>query len=184
MMYKSVTFLFALMLLISCGGSGSSSGSSADGGGKSGQGIVTSLSGSSWQTECSKYNKFAAIDDDSIWNVRSSVRIDSSLQATFKTEFFHPEDTICKTMLFDTLNIINLEVKGKVTTDESIDAYKLNETYIFSSEDTMPEVTYTLVYFATEKLYFGKPTGVNLGTTAETRHSSISLADYYVQKVN
>ncbi len=83
-------------------------------------------------------------------------------------------------MIFDTIDISNLEIKGKTISDESIEAYHLNETFTYNSEDDLPP-NYTLIYLNSERLYFGQSSGENLGESEDKRHSSIVLDDYFTQ---
>jgi hypothetical protein len=105
-------------------------------------------------------------------------------KATNITEFFRPSDTACASMMFNTTDISRLEITDKIISEESIEAYGLNETFIFSSDKTNLSPRYTLIYIDSERLYFGQKSGSNLGKTPETRHSSISLDDYFSQIIN
>jgi len=167
------------MFLFSCGGS--------DGGGATEtpkKGVVASLSNTSWEKECSSYNKLSPDDSVTLWNTKTSLSIDASLKSTYRTAFFHPTDTACNSVMFDTIDIAQFEVIGKVISEESIEAYGLNETFTYNSGENALKPNYTLLYIDSEKLYFGQKSGSNLGDTSETRHSSISLDDYFSQVIN
>lgn len=181
----SLAIVLSSMFLLSCGGSGGSSGSGDNTGTQTSQeALIESLSYSSWEKACfPMYN--SSTDELSIsWYAKRRLRIDASLKATYITEFFRPLDTVCESMVFDTTDISRLEITNKVISEESIEAYGLNETFIFSSEGDELLSSYTLIYIDSEKLYFGQASGENLGETSGSRHSSISLDDYFSQIIN
>jgi len=162
-------------------------------GGTKGDGVVTKisksdviaeLSNTNWEKECSPYNKLASDELKDAWNVKIKLSIDSSLKATYRTEYFQPTDTECNLMMFDALDISKFDIAGKVITEESIEAQGLNETFIYHSDNRDLSSSYTLIYIDSEKLYFGQKSGLNLGKTPETRHSSISLDHYFTQIIN
>ena len=167
------------MFLFSCGGS---DGDTATETSKSDS--IVKLSNTSWEKECSPYNKLSSDELKGLWNVKIKLSIDSSLKSTYRTEFFHPTDTECDSMMFDTLDISKFEITDKVISEESIEAYGLNKTFIYNSDNSDPPPSYTLIYIDSEKLYFGQKSDSNLGKTPETRHSSISLDDYFSQIIN
>ncbi|RVU35557.1 hypothetical protein EOE67_13260 [Rheinheimera riviphila] len=82
-------------------------------------------------------------------------------------------------MMFDAMDISKFDIRGQIISDESIETYVLNETFTYNSggRDTPPN--YTLVYIDSEKLYFGQKSAKSSGKTSETRHSSISLDNYF-----
>lgn len=175
----SITIALSSMLLFSCGGSEEdivTETSKSD--------SIAKLSNTSWEKECSPYNKLSSEELIDLWNVKIKLSIDSSLKSTYRTEFFHPTDTECDSMMFDTLDISKFEITVKVISEESIEAYGLNETFVFNSDNSDPPPSYTLIYIDSEKLYFGQKSGSNLGKAPETRHSSISLDDYFSQILN
>jgi len=174
-----ITIALSSIVLFSCGGS---EGDAATETSKSD--LKVKLSNTSWEKECSPYNKFSSDELKDVWNVKIKLSIDSSLKSTYRTEYFHPTDTKCDDMMFDAMDISRFDITGKVISEESIEAYGLNETFIFNSENSDPLPSYTLMYFDSEKLYFGQKSGSNLGKTPETRHSSISLDDYFSQIIN
>lgn len=165
--------------LSSCGGSEGSSANNS-----SNQGLAASLKGTSWQKECTPFFSPTTSNPQPSWNIKVKIRVDNYLQATYRTDFYRPEDTICDAVVFDAMDITNLTIAGKVFTEESIEAYKLNQNTVYNSEDTPVLPKYTIVYIDSEKLYLGQNSGENLGETPETRHSSISLDDYFKQIVN
>jgi len=178
---KNIPISIALssMLLFSCGGS---EGSAATGTSK--KDFIEILPNTSWKRECFAYNILSSADSTTLWYVNIRVSINSSLQATYRTEFFRPTDTACDSLMFDTINISKFEITGKVISEESIEAYGLNETFIYHSDNNESPASYTLIYIDSEKLYFGQKSGSNLGDTPETRHSSISLDDYFTRVLN
>jgi len=166
-------------VLFSCGGSGDDNATETPN-----NDFVVNLANTTWKKECSPYNKSTSEGGNTLWNVNIKLSIDSSLKSTYRTEFFHPTDTSCDAMMFDTLEISTFEIKGKATSEESIEAYGLNETFIYNSENNVNSANYTLFYIHSERLYFGQKSGSNLGETPETRHTSISLDNYFTQVIN
>lgn len=164
----------SLMILSSCGGSEESSDTKV-----STSDLKKTLSNTSWEKECSIYNKFSSDELKDEWNVKIKLSIDSSLKSTYRTEYFHPTDTECNFMMFDALDISKFDIKGKVTSEESIRANALNETFVYNSDNRDLPPNYTLIYLDSEKLYFGQKSAENLGKTVETRHSSISLNNFF-----
>jgi len=180
---SSIIIVIFSMVLFSCGGSGSSGGngvvpktSKSD--------VIAKLSNTNWEKECSPYNKLSSGDLTDSWNVKIKLSIDSSLKSTYRTEYFHPTDTECKSMMFNALDISKFDISGKVISEESIEANGLNETFIYNADNRDIPPNYTLIYIESEKLYFGQKSGLNLGETPETRHSSISLDNYFTKVVN
>ncbi|WP_369433712.1 hypothetical protein [Psychromonas sp. MME1] len=178
---KNLTITIALssIFLFSCGGS---DGDSATETSKSDP--IAKLSNTYWEKECSPYNKLSRDELKEAWNVKIKLSIDSSLRSTYRTEYFHPTDTECDSMMFDTLDISKFEITGKVISEESIEANGLNEIFIYNSGNRDFSPNYTLIYIDSEKLYFGQKSGSNLGETVETRHSSISLDNNFTQIIN
>lgn len=162
------------MILSGCGGSDAGSANKT-----SISELQTQLSNTAWEKECSVYNKFPSDRLPDAWNVKIRLSIDASLQATYRTEYFQPNDTTCKSMMFDTLDVTKLELAGKFISDESIEVYGLNETFLYNSDGRNLSQNYTLVYVHSEKLYFGKSSAKNSGKEPGVRHSSISLNDYF-----
>jgi hypothetical protein len=175
----SITIALASMVLFSCGGS--ERGVATE---KLNQDVIASLSYTYWKKECFPYNKLSTDGSPVSWYINIRLRIDSSMKSTYITEFFRPTDTACASMMFNTTDISRLEITNKIITEESIEAYGLNETFIFNSDNSDPAPRYTLIYIDSERLYFGQKSGSNLGKTPETRHSSISLDDYFSQIIN
>lgn len=174
-----ITMALLSILLFSCGGSEDDAANES-----SNVELNAKLSHTSWIKSCSPYNKISRDEIKDAWNVIIKLSIDSSLKSTYRTEYFHPSDTECNSMMFDTLDISNFSITGGIISEESIAANGLNETFVFNSgSDNLPPI-YTLIYFDSEKLYFGQQSGSNLGKTSETRHSSISLNDYFIQIIN
>ena len=172
----SITIAVSSMFLFSCGGSEGDAATET-----SKKDFAANLLDTSWEKECSPYNKLSSDESKDSWNVKIKLSIDSSLKSTYRTEYFHPTDTKCDSMMFDTLDISKFEIIGKVISEESIEANGLNETFTYNTDNIDFPPSYTLIYIASEKLYFGQKSGSNLGKTPETRHSSISLDDYFSQ---
>lgn len=175
----SIAFSLSTIFLFSCGGSEGDSTSIT-----SPNGFNTKLANTTWEKECSVYNKLANEELKDLWNVKTKLDIEADMRATYRTEFFHPADTECKSMMFDTLYISKLEITGKIMTEESIEANGLNETFIFNSDRLDLSPNYSLIYMDSEKLYFGQKSGLNLGETPETRHTSIILDNSFTQIIN
>jgi len=175
----SITIALLSIVLFSCGGSDGDAVTEM-----SKSDFIAKLSNTSWDKECSPYNKLSSDELKDLWNVKVKLSIDSSLKSTYRTEFFRPTDTECDSMMFDTLYISKFEITGKVISEESIEANGLNETFIYNSDNRDLPPNYTLIYIDSEKLYFGQKSDSNLGETAETRHSSISLDNNFTQIVN
>ena len=174
-----ITIALSSMVLSSCGGS-----KEGDDTETLKSDFKTKLSNTSWEKECSPYNKFSSDDLKDLWNVKIKLSIDSSLKSTYRTEYFHPTDTKCGSMMFDALDISKFDITGKVISEESIEANGLNETFIYNSGNRDLAPNYTLIYIDSEKLYFGQKSGSNFGETSETRHSSISLGNNFTQIIN
>jgi hypothetical protein len=174
-----IAIVLSSMVLSSCGGSeeGSANGTSTND-------FQAKLSNTSWVKECSVYNKFASDELKDAWNVKIKLSIDSSLKTTYRTEYFHPNDKECKSMMFDSLDISKFYIGGKIMSEESVDANGLDETFTYSSGNRELPPNYTLIYVDSEKLYFGQKSTKNSGKTIETRHSSISLYNYFRKAVN
>lgn len=175
---KKISIIIAIssLLLVSCGSSEKSIVNET-----SKKDFIASLSYTSWRKECFPYDKFSTDDSKTLWNINIRLRMDSSLKATYVTEFFHPTDTVCDSMMFNTTDISKFEITEKVISEESVEAYGLNETFVYNSDNSDSPPRYTLIYIDSEKLYFGQKSGSNIGETPETRHSSISLDDYFSQ---
>jgi len=181
----SITIALSSMMLFSCGGSegeGSSDGNVVPD--TSINDFIENLSNTVWQKECLPYHRLSADGSTALWNINVMVSIDFSLKTTYRTDYFSPIDTECHSIVFDTLAISTFEITDKVTSEESIVAFGLNETFIYNSDDSDLSASYSLIFIDSEKLYFGQKSDSNLGITAETRHASISLDDYFSQIVN
>lgn len=178
---KNISMIIALssVALFSCGGSDGGTTTTT-----SKIGFAAKLSNTSWEKKCSPYNKLSGDRLKDLWNVKIKLSIDSALKSTYRTEFFRPTDTKCDSMVFDALDVSKLEIGREIISEESIEANALNETFIFNSDGSASPPSYTLIYIASEKLYFGQKSGLNLGKTSETRHSSISLDNYFSQIKN
>ena len=175
---KWITIALSSMVLFSCGGSEGEVTSVT-----STKNLKDNLSYTSWKKDCFPYHESSTDGSIVSWHINKSLRIDSSLKSTYKTEFFRPTDKECDSLLFETTDISRLEITGKIISEESIEAYGLNETFIFTSDNSEPPPSYSLIYIDSEKLYFGQESDTNLGKTPQTRHSSISLDDYFTQVI-
>ena len=174
-----ITIVLSSVFLFSCGGSE---------GGNSTETLksdsMTKLSNTYWEKGCSGYSKFSNDEFKTLWNTKIKLSINSSLEGTYRTEYFHPNDEECNSMMFDSFDISKFEFKSKIISDESIESRGLNETFIFNSNNRDLPPIYTLIYLDSEKLYFGQRSGAHTGDLPETRHSSISLDDYFTQILN
>ena len=175
-----IAAVLSSMVLISCGGSDSGSSNNSN----RNQTVTASLKSTSWEKACTPMYDASGQNPNPLWNVTVKLRIDSALQSTYRTNFFSPTDTSCDTVIFDAMDIANFTFAGTAITEESIEAYNLNQSTLLKSDDTPPLAKYTVIYIDSEKLYFGLNSGENLGETPDTRHSSISLDDYFTQIVN
>lgn len=164
------------MILFSCGGSEDGAVTET-----SKRDVNAKLSNTYWEKECSPYNKFSSDELKDAWNVKIKLSIDSSLKSTYRTEYFHPTDIECDSMMFDALDISKFDITSKIISEESIKANGLNEIFSYNSDNRDLPPNYTLIYIDSEKLYFGQKSGLNLGETLKTRHSSISLNNYFRQ---
>ncbi|MEW6989128.1 hypothetical protein AADZ91_00450 [Colwelliaceae bacterium 6441] len=172
-----ISITLSSFFLFACGGSDEDTETSKSS-------STVKLLNTSWEKKCSPYNKFSNEELKDLWNVKIKLSIDASLKSTYRTTYYHPSDTECNSMMFDTLDISTYKITGKIISEESIEAKGLNETYVYNSENRDLPKNYTLIYIDNEKLYFGQPSGLNLGKTPETRHASISLDDYFTQIIN
>lgn len=169
-----IAMVLVSMILSGCGGSDAGSTDKT-----SISDLQAQLLNTAWEKQCSAYNKFPSDRLQDAWNVKIKLNIDASLQATYRTEYFQPNDTTCKSMMFDALDITKLELAGKFISDESIEVNGLNETFLYNSGGKNLPQNYTLIYVNSEKLYFGKGSAKNSGKEPAVRHSSISLNDYF-----
>ncbi|MEH6385627.1 MAG: hypothetical protein V7780_13540 [Colwellia sp.] len=182
--------------LLACGGSGSDpvvGGSVESGSGGSGGSVgsgsvvngskeefIKKISETSWLRECFPAYIHGLTDSNwSYFNIRIS--INSSLESITTAIPFSEQD--CNhhsrgpTISFTT----QLEVTDKIISEEGIEVYGLNSYLIESPYFTELPPSYSLIYLDSEKLYYGIASGANSGMSKETRHSSISLDDYFWQ---
>lgn len=174
-----ISIVFLSMMLSACGGSEENLTS-----GTPSNSFQEKLSNTSWVKECSAYNKFQGDELNNLWNVKIKLSIDASLNATYRTEYFHPNDIACKSVMFDYFDTSKFYIRGRIMTEESVDANGLDETFTYSSGNRGLPPNYTLIYVDGEKLYFGQKSDKNSGKTPETRHSSISLNNYFRKLIN
>lgn len=137
--------------------------------------LIKSLANTSWEREC-----FPVYEDEIIVNYNNATMdIDAELKSTSNVEVFSAIDSTCSTIVKHINYTVQLEVTEKIVTEESIEAYGLNIIFISSPDIPKIYAPYSLIYVDSEKLYGGRDSGVNLGETPETRHSSISLDEYF-----
>ena len=79
----TITIVLSSMFLFSCGGSNGGTASKT-----SKSDPLAELSNTSWEKECSIYNKLSSDELKDLWNVKIKLSIDSSLKSTYRTEFF------------------------------------------------------------------------------------------------
>ena len=179
------------MTLLACGGSGSDSaagGSDSTVGGSGGDSavdttkveFVKSISATSWKKECF----FMNLDD--LTNpggnyVAITISINSSLESITTVKAFSEPDCNHHSAGPVRTSTTQLEITDKIFSEESIEVYGLNTSFIESPDITELAPSYSLIYLDTEKLYFGRSSGSNSGESEQTRHSSISLDDYFRQ---
>ena len=108
--------------------------------------------------------------------------INSSLESITRAEVYISNDATCSnhhSFLTKLTFTTQLEITDKIISEESIEAYGINTYFIDSPDITELPPSYSLIFLDSEKLYYGIDSGSNLGGSKETRHSSISLDDYF-----
>ena len=179
--------------LLACGGSGSGSpvgdsGSSSPVGDSASSTaskaeFIKSISGTNWTRECFS-TEISGLTDSEYKYFSINISISSSLESITTAYPFSQSDcnhhSSGRVIKFTT----QLEVTDKVISENGIEVYGLNTTFIKSSDITEQPTSYGLIYLNSEKLYFGIATGSNSGQSEETRHSSISLDRYFWQALN
>jgi len=142
--------------------------------------FIASISDTSWKKECFP----VYIDSSLVAHNNTTISISSSLQSTTKVKMYDSTDTECNSIVENITFKTQLEITDKIISEESIEAYGVDVSFIESAD--IPEFTssYSLIYVDSERLYYGIDSGSNLGLTRETRHSSISLDDYLEKVVN
>ena len=181
------------MTLLACGGSGSGSavggsGSDSTVGGSGGNSTVDttkvefikSISETSWKKECFFMNSEDLTNPEGNY-VAITISINASLESITTVKAFSEPD--CNHHSAGPIRTFTtqLEITDKIISEESIEAYGLNTSFIESPDITELAPSYSLIYLDTEKLYFGSSSGSNSGESEQTRHSSISLDDYFRQ---
>lgn len=137
--------------------------------------LIKSLASTSWERAC-----FPVYDGEIIVNYNNATMdINSELQSTSNVEVYSAIDSNCSVVKKTISYTAQLEITEKIITEESIEAYGLNVIFISSPDITKLYSPYSLIYVASEKLYGGVDSGNNFGETPETRHSSISLDEYF-----
>jgi|GEM_PF-1310762 len=173
--------------LFACGGSGSGS---VDGSPEivpvidtTKEVFIKKISATSWVKKCfHTSSKYLTIPEDSFISI--TISIDPSLESNTSVEVFS-ESTCSHHSVTKRLTFTDqIEIGEKVITEESINAYGINTFFVKSPDFTELPPSYSLIYLNSERLYYGKATGENLGQSKETRHSSISLDDYFSKVVN
>lgn len=166
--------------LFSCGGSGSSASDTNTLPNTLQEEVIASLSDSSWRRECIPVYEESEI----VAYHNNTLTINDSLQSISFVELFNETDTTCNSIVSSVTYTSQLDVLDEVISEESIEAFGLNSTPIDSPDGIEIRLIYTLIYIDGEKLYFGQSSGSNVGDTPETRHSSISLDDYFSKVIN
>ncbi|MCJ8321954.1 MAG: hypothetical protein MJK12_20140 [Colwellia sp.] len=182
------------IVLFACGGSGSEPTVGGTGGSNvntSKEAFIKSISETSWLRECFYINNLKSARE---YYFIINIRINSSLESITTAEMFDESD--CNHHSLGTIIkfTTQLEITNKITSEESIEVYGLNTSFIegpdfidFHGHNLeSPDITelyppYSLIYLDNEKLYYGIGSGSNNGKSKETRHSSISLDDYFRQ---
>jgi hypothetical protein len=141
--------------------------------------FIKSISYTSWKKDC--YPVY--FEGELMAYNNSKISINSSLLVTASVDIFEKTDTTCSSLNDTTDFTFQFEVTDKIVSEEGYETYGLNVT-LESSEVTQASENYTLLYIDAEKLHYGQETGMNLGKTPETRHSSVSLDDYYTKIIN
>jgi hypothetical protein len=144
------------------------------------EGFIASISDTSWNKECFPIYNGSII---SAYN-SSELTIDSSLKATIIAKTFGLADASCYSILTDISYTFQMDLEGKVYSEESITAWAINLVFVESPDISEISSPYSIIYVDSERLYLGQNFGSNLGKTDKTRHSSISLDDYYLQILN
>lgn len=142
--------------------------------------FVKSLSRTSWEREC-----YPVYDNTRLIAYNNSTfSINSTLQANYKVELFSLADTTCNSIINNVSFTRQFKIKDRIISDESIETYGINTVSVDNPYMIEMLSPYSLIYINNEKLFFGQNSGSNLGNTPETRHSSISLDDYFSKIVN
>lgn len=142
--------------------------------------FIASLSSTSWERMCVPVYNGSTV---AAYN-NNALTINSSLQSTSIVELFDVTDTTCDSIVSNITYISQIEILDTIISEESIEVYGLDSVPVSSPDDVEIQSTYTLIYIDSERLYFGQNSGSNLGETPETRHSSISLDEYFSKVVN
>ncbi|MFT6986808.1 MAG: hypothetical protein ACJAT7_002652 [Psychromonas sp.] len=142
--------------------------------------FVESLSGTSWERECYPVYDGATLR---AYN-NSTLSINSTLQVTYNVELFAVADTTCNSLMQNVSFTSQFAITDKIISDESIETYGINSVFVDSPDITEMASTYSLIYIDGENLHLGVNSGTNLGDSPETRHSSISLDDYFSKVLN
>ncbi|MGC3836064.1 hypothetical protein ACPSKX_18450 [Moritella viscosa] len=161
--------------LISCGGSEDSVLDTDS----SKEDFIASLSSTSWERKCVPVYNDSTV---AAYN-NNTLTINYSLQSTSIVELFDVTDTTCDSIVSNVTFTSQIEVLDTIVSEESIEAYGVDSVPIDSPDNVEIQSTYTLIYIDSERLYFGQNSGSNLGETSETRHSSISLDEYFSKVV-
>ncbi|MEI8666883.1 hypothetical protein P4S65_00055 [Pseudoalteromonas sp. B131b] len=142
--------------------------------------FIASLSSTSWERNCVPVYNDSTV---AAYN-NNTLTINSSLQSTSIVELFDATDTACDSIISSLTYTSQLEVLDATISEESIEAFGLDSVPIEIPDNVEIQSSYTLIYIDSERLYFGQNSGSNLGETPETRHSSISLDEYFSKIVN
>jgi hypothetical protein len=177
------------MTLLACGGSGSDpAGSENDSSGADNGSVVYAskeefikkISETTWRREC-----FAAQINDLTDSKGSyfdiNISINSSLETITTAIPYSESDCNHHSRGIRFTFKAQLEITDKIISEEGIEVYGLNTYFIENPDIAELPPTYSLIYLNSEKLYYGVAAGSNSGESKETRHSSISLDNYFLQ---
>lgn len=178
--------------LFACGGSGGDSAVDGSGGDSvvddfavdtTKELFIKNISETSWVKECVQiFHSYLTIPEDNFITI--TIGINSSLKSINKIEAFSEPTCNHHSLVTRLTFTTQLEITDKIISDESIEVYGLNTYFVESSDITELPPSYSLIYLDSERLYYGIDSGLNLGESNETRHTSISLDDYFSEIVN
>lgn len=182
---KLASIVILSLVLFACGGSGSDS-TGADTTGSdtvvntTKEAFIKRISGTSWGKECFHIDHdYFTIPENNY--ITFTITINSSLESITTAQAFSEatcnHHSYASKLTFTT----QLEITDKIISEESIEVYGLNTYFIESPDITELPPSYSLIYLNSERLYYGIGSGANLGESKETRHSSISLDDYFLK---
>jgi len=175
------------MTLFACGGSGNDSESASTAGGfpteTPKETFIKGIAGTAWVKDCFLINSsYLTIPDTNSLTI--TINIKASLESVTTVQAYAgpvcDHHTIGTRLTFTT----QLEITDKIISEEGIETYGLNTVFIESPDLTELPPSYSLIYHNSERLYYGIGSGSNAGESNETRHSSISLDNYFLKVEN